>query len=84
LIQVESIVGARLEALGIARAERPYSPHLTLARVREAGGLRTSTLFEGQPSRLGETRVETITLFQSRLSPKGPTYVALERTPLRV
>jgi 2'-5' RNA ligase len=81
--QIESIVSARLEVLGIPREDRPYSPHLTLARVRDAAGLRTAKIFEGLPGRLGETHVEAITLFQSTLSPKGPTYVTLERTPLR-
>jgi 2'-5' RNA ligase len=83
LIRIESIVSGRLQSLGIPREERPYNPHLTLARVREAGGLRASKLFESQLARLGESQVEAITLFQSKLSPKGPTYVVLERTSLR-
>lgn len=82
LARIESLVSARLEILGIPGDDRPYSPHLTLARVRDAVGLRTAKIFEGLPARLGETHVEAITLFQSKLSPKGPTYVALERTPL--
>jgi 2'-5' RNA ligase len=56
---------------------------LTLARVRDAKGLRTQTLFDGLDGTLGATAVRTITLFQSRLSPKGPTYVALQSTRLR-
>lgn len=83
LIRAEHSVSARLEALGIPREARPYSPHLTLARVREPAGLKAAPLFEALDGSLGETRVEAITLFQSHLSPKGPTYVALERTPLR-
>ena len=66
------------------RSRRPYSPHLTLARVREAAGLRSASLLDGLEDRsLGTTRIDAITLFQSRLSPKGPTYVPLLRTSLR-
>ena len=84
LIELEHAVSARLEPLGFERESRPYSPHLTLARVREAGGLRTSALFEGiAESGIGTTTVDAITLFQSKLSPKGPTYVVMQRTALR-
>jgi len=82
LVSAEQQVSARLERLDLAREERPYSPHLTLARVREAGGLKTSPLFEGLDADLGESPVDAITLFQSHLSPKGPTYVALSQTRL--
>jgi 2'-5' RNA ligase len=83
LMAAEREVTARLASLGIPQEERPYSPHLTLARVREAAGLRSAGLFEGLAERrLGTTRIDAITLFQSRLSPKGPTYVPLVRTLL--
>jgi 2'-5' RNA ligase len=83
LCAVEVDVSARLQQLGIAPDERVFSPHLTLGRVRDAAGLRTSTLLAGlaqQP--VGTSRIDAITLFESQLSPKGPTYVPLLRTPL--
>jgi 2'-5' RNA ligase len=80
---IEREVSARLAGVGVQPEDRPYSPHLTLARVRDAGGLRADTLLERHRAvELGATRVEAITLFESRLSPKGPTYVPLCRTPL--
>jgi 2'-5' RNA ligase len=82
LVRAEAAVSARLEALGIPGEERPYSPHLTLARVREPAGLKSASLFQGLSGALGSTRVQAITLFRSHLSPKGPTYVAMERTGL--
>jgi 2'-5' RNA ligase len=82
-IRAEAVVSERLAALGIPPEDRPYSPHLTLARVRDAAGLRAPALVEGVRADLGETRVDAITLFQSKLSPQGPTYVVLERVPLR-
>jgi 2'-5' RNA ligase len=83
LAQVEREVTRRLAAAGIPPEDRPYSPHLTLARVRDAAGLQSRALFEGADGgRLGTTRVDTITLFESRLSPHGPAYVPLLRTRL--
>jgi 2'-5' RNA ligase len=77
-------VDERLSGVGFAPEERPYNPHLTLARVREAGGLRSAALLESiKDTTFGTTTVDAITLFESRLSPKGPNYVALQRTGLR-
>jgi RNA 2',3'-cyclic 3'-phosphodiesterase len=82
---VEAEVSARLAACGVEREDRPYHPHITLARVRESAGLRSSALFETIAlEAFGTTRVETITLFQSRTSPTGAVYTPLRRTPLHV
>jgi 2'-5' RNA ligase len=82
LIATEREINARLAPLGIVGEERPYTPHLTLARVREPAGLRSTPLLDGlREGPLGTTVIDAITLFQSRLSPKGPTYIALARTP---
>ena len=84
LTAVEAQVSGRLDACGIARDERPYRPHVTLARVREPEGLRSAALFETLADRrFGTSRVEAITLFQSRTSPKGAVYTPLHQTPLR-
>lgn len=84
LRRLEEEVTARLVPLGIPAERRPFRPHLTLARVREASGLRGAALFAGiEQASLGTTHCEAITLYESRLSPAGPTYVPLRRTPLR-
>ena len=81
---LEREVSERLAARGVEREDRPYRPHLTLARVRDPSGLRSGPLFENLADRrFGATSVDAITLFQSRMSPKGSTYVSLQRTPLR-
>ncbi len=78
---LEREVSARLAACGIPPETREYSPHLTLARVREPGGLRSRDLLDGAPQgAFGTTRVDAITLFQSVLSPKGPTYRKVQST----
>ena len=84
LAALEREVSDRLVACGVEREDRPYRPHVTLARVRDASGLRSKPLFEQLAERrFGATPVEAITLFESRTSPKGATYVALQQTLLR-
>ena len=81
LVAAEREISTRLARLGIAEEERPYSPHLTLARVREPAGLHTARLLEGLTSQaLGTVHIDAITLFHSKLSPKGPPYTP----PLRI
>jgi 2'-5' RNA ligase len=81
---VEAEVSSRLHRCGVPPEDRPYRPHVTLARVREAGGLRAATWLEGlSDRRFGVSRVNAITLFESRPSRQGHVYVALQRTRLR-
>jgi 2'-5' RNA ligase len=83
LRRVERTVNERLADLGIRPEDEGFSPHLTLARVRDAAGLRARTWLSSLESApVGTTRVDAITLYESRLSPKGPTYVPLQRSPL--
>jgi len=83
LAATERAVTARLEQAGVPAEDRPYAPHLTLARIKEPGGLRAAALLERvERHEFGRVRVGAITLFESRLSPKGPTYVPVARTPL--
>jgi len=83
LLASETEVTSRLTPLGIPEENRAYSPHLTLARVREAAGLKAAHLLDGLTDRwFGTARIGAITLFQSKLSPKGPTYTPLLHIPL--
>lgn len=83
VIAIEQLVSDRLAVAGVPKEPRPFRPHLTLARVREAGGLRSQTLLAGLgEASFGTTQVDAITLFESRLSPNGPAYLEIHRTPL--
>lgn len=78
-------IGARLTPLGVAAEERPYSPHLTIARVKDPGPVAARVLRQTIASigaDCGETAVTAATLFRSRLSPRGPAYEPLLRVPL--
>jgi RNA 2',3'-cyclic 3'-phosphodiesterase len=83
---VEQEVRSRLDPLIPADDDartRDYHPHLTLGRVKIPAGLKPAVLLKGlERDVFGTVRVGAVTLFESRLSPAGPTYVALGRTPL--
>jgi 2'-5' RNA ligase len=80
VVAAEREISARLARLGVPEEKRAYNPHLTLARVREPAGLRSAPLLEGlSDCAVGTVHVDAITLFQSKLSPKGPTYTPLLR-----
>jgi 2'-5' RNA ligase len=84
MLALERDISSRLSQADVPRDERAYRPHLTLGRVRDAANLQSRDLCKGLTDIvLGTVRVEASTLFESRQSPKGPEYVALQRTPLR-
>jgi 2'-5' RNA ligase len=73
-----------LEPLGIAAEQRPYSPHLTLARIKEPVPLqalhdRTGKLASPE---FGDFVAERFFLYQSRLSAAGSVYTKLSEFPL--
>jgi 2'-5' RNA ligase len=77
-------LGRELEALGFPLEKRPFSPHLTLGRVRDRSSLSEVRALGTAVGRLeipslGRWRVEQILVIRSDLRPEGPTY-----TPLRV
>ena len=58
------------------REDRPYRPHLTLARLKKPADV--SALIESTPVSL-EGRVVGITLYESVLGKNGPRYTPLAR-----
>jgi 2'-5' RNA ligase len=85
LVDFARAVDQALAPLGIAAETRAYSPHLTLARVREGERLEgfrkaveplTATDF-------GAFQPDRFSLYQSRTSPAGSVYVKLEEYPWR-
>jgi RNA 2',3'-cyclic 3'-phosphodiesterase len=79
---VERLVAARLDPVIGPGEDREYTPHLTLGRVKDPTGL-TRRICDGfEHCRLGATPVAAVTLFESRLSPKGSDYVPIVRAAL--
>lgn len=73
-----------VEPLGYKPERRPFSPHLTLARIKRAANDPWDNVVED----LGETEwpeltVDRFELIKSELSPQGPTYTTLAVFPGR-
>ena len=84
LQQMHETFNRRLLPLGLEPEDRPFSAHLTLGRVKDAPGQAARTLRDT----VGELRapaagcrIDHATVFQSRLSPRGSTYVPLLAVP---
>jgi RNA 2',3'-cyclic 3'-phosphodiesterase len=75
------------ESLGFLREAKPFSPHLTLARIktgeRHIGvALATSGVLD-QPLSVGSLAVESVVLVKSELKPTGSVYTRLWEARLR-
>lgn len=72
------------EAIGFPREDRPFTPHVTVGRVKEdatAGRLREAMSLERVDPRTQP--IAALTLMSSVLSPKGSTYAVVSRAALR-
>ncbi|MGE5197915.1 MAG: RNA 2',3'-cyclic phosphodiesterase [Deltaproteobacteria bacterium] len=78
----------KIEKIGIPRENRPFSSHITIARIRSSVGRdklvreldNLGDYFKETPQ---EMRVAKITLFKSTLTPKGPVYEIVKETSLK-
>ncbi|MBP7676069.1 MAG: RNA 2',3'-cyclic phosphodiesterase [Thermoanaerobaculia bacterium] len=84
LASLATAVEEAFVAAGFPREERPFSPHLTLARVKDPGsGRRLSQVVPSVPGEpFGTLPVGSLVLFRSDLSPSGPDYSELLRVAL--
>ncbi|MEO0107753.1 MAG: RNA 2',3'-cyclic phosphodiesterase [candidate division WOR-3 bacterium] len=71
-----------LPAKGFAGDTRPFSPHLTIGRVRSPLHIDAGALIP-QDAKLSAFPVTEVTLLHSHLRPSGPVYETLERYLLR-
>jgi 2'-5' RNA ligase len=70
-----------LHTRGFERADKPFSPHLTLGRVRDRDSDWSEALAAAAPP-TAAFRVDAIRLVKSTLSPKGSIYETLDRVVL--
>ncbi len=79
--RLQRAVSDALVALGVFSPEkRPFRPHVTVARVRrDARVEKALPLIADHPT----FAATALTLYRSRPTPKGASYDALARTPLR-
>jgi RNA 2',3'-cyclic 3'-phosphodiesterase len=79
-------INRALEGQGIARDERAFTPHLTLARFESSGlheGLRTA-IQKNSEREFGAFQAREFRLIQSKLKPSGAEYTTLASFPLRL
>lgn len=74
-----------LHQLGFSRETRPFSPHITVARVKSGRKRDEIAAFMGHLTHesFGTFSVESVRLKQSVLSPSGPKYSTLFEVPAR-
>jgi RNA 2',3'-cyclic 3'-phosphodiesterase len=72
-----------LEPLGIPREERKFTPHLTLARLKDSHGVEKLVRAAGEmKSRaFGSARASDFHLFESMTKPSGAEYRKIESYP---
>jgi 2'-5' RNA ligase len=78
-------LSGRLGPLGFEPERRPYHPHVTIGRVKDAdsGMSRKARQLLGSATvHAGSSHVRSMTLFESRLSPGGARYEPRLRVPL--
>jgi len=87
LARVHAELSTRLEPIGFEAERRPYSAHLTIARVknvsRGVSAREFRSLLQARPAHAGRCRIEAVTIFRSRVSAKGATYEVLQRVRLK-
>jgi 2'-5' RNA ligase len=71
-------------ALGVPRETRGFSPHLTLARIKERVPLQSlREAIAGLPSlEFGQFEARSFFLYESRMQPGGSVYTKLSEFPL--
>lgn len=75
------------DALGFPRETRPFSPHLTLGRVRREAGradhAAVGAIVESFPAQVyGVVAADAVNLMCSDLRPEGPIYSTMTSIPL--
>jgi len=88
LASLQKSLEAGTARLGYENEERPFSPHLTLGRVRQnidpAGLQKIRTILDTiQLGHIGSARVDSIHLYKSELQTSGSVYTKLFSAPLK-
>lgn len=79
VVALAARVDMAIRRVGFGRADKPFVPHLTLARVgRDRRRPDLSLLTDGLTPPNGPLRIRSVTLFKSDLRPQGPLYTPLE------
>lgn len=79
LVELFSTIENITSPLGFEKEKRKFTPHITFARIKKDKYILPECVnfsFDSFP-------VHEVTLFKSKLTPKGPIYEILSEVPLR-
>ncbi|HET7501080.1 MAG TPA: RNA 2',3'-cyclic phosphodiesterase [Kofleriaceae bacterium] len=75
-------IGEAMAGLGFRRDARPFHPHVTIARMREARAVRDVVLPMAEQM-FGDTKIDAVTLFESETKSSGSVYREVEKIALK-
>jgi 2'-5' RNA ligase len=85
LLQLQQDLEQQLDSAGWHKEARKFSGHLTLCRIRntKAGIILARLAQEYKDFKLGTAPVDSVSVYQSQLTPKGPIYTVLGKYELQ-
>jgi RNA 2',3'-cyclic 3'-phosphodiesterase len=81
-IALQTELAQRAARHGVALETRPFRPHLTVGRWRDSRSADRDCVLAAGDRVVTSLHVDHATLYQSHLSPAGPSYTALARANL--
>ncbi|MFQ6036200.1 MAG: RNA 2',3'-cyclic phosphodiesterase [Sedimentisphaerales bacterium] len=85
LLQLQKDLEQQLASSGWPPEQREFAGHLTLCRVKNSSaGLKLAAITEDYKDfRLGTVEADSVSVYQSRLTPSGPIYTVLGNYKLK-
>ena len=81
--ELAALVNSRVDPIVGPAEDRPYTPHLTLARVKDPGrGVEWTRTLASVTVEPTVSRIDHVTLYESHVTAKGSTYTVRMRTSL--
>jgi 2'-5' RNA ligase len=86
LCNLQATIEEEVVGMGFTRDDRPFTPHLTLARIKDgrASGLVRTLLMNMSDRRVGEFHAASVSLIKSEPRPTGSVYTSLVEVPFGV
>ncbi len=82
-IKFKKILMYLLNLWALQREKQPFSPHLTIGRVRDSRAKKNlRDAFQQVRTEQGCFEAENITFYKSELMPEGPVYTVLKSVKL--
>ena len=83
LRRIAEFLETKLSELGFHPEQKPFHPHLTLARIKSKPPPELAELLNENPATdFGVVSISSVELFQSELQPNGPRYTVLASAEL--